>query len=89
MEESFVFVPQGSDLVENMDDLEAKAKDWISKSNLNYKVEVNKEEKKIIFKTDEGFSFYVMGPDQDGKFVWILFHFLFYKKKAKFHFLEI
>ena len=69
-DDSFVVVNK-SDLAGNMEDLERLSKDWITRFNHDYKLDINETENKLIFsvKTDENISFYVVCPDQEEKLV--------------------
>ena len=56
-----------------MDKFVSQSKEWMSKSSINYNLEVNENEHKLTFRADGNVSFYINYADQeDGKLVGLL-----------------
>ena len=61
---SFAFVS------DKMDKFVSQSKEWMSKSSIDYNLEVNENEQRLTFRADENVSFYINYADkEDGKLV--------------------
>ena len=58
-----------------MDKFVSQSKEWMSKSSIDYSLEVNENEQRLTFRADENVSFYINYADkEDGKLVGLGFH---------------